>query len=165
MTGLPSSAQRLWMYETMLKSRYFEERMAEIYLEGKKPVFDLSKGPIPGEMHLSNGQEPCAVGVCAHLTAEDALGAGHRLHHFAIAKGVDLKQMASEIFGKKTGLSGGRGGHMHLFDRRVNFGSSGIIGQGMSMAAGAALAFKMRGEPHVAVAVIGEGAANAGIFH
>lgn len=167
-TSAPPALSRrlqLWMYATMAKSRYFEERMAAIYLEGKQPVFDLSKGPIPGEMHLSNGQEPCAVGVCAHLGAEDALSAGHRLHHFAIAKGVDLREMAAEIFGKQTGLSGGRGGHMHLFDRRVNFGSSGIVGQGMSMALGAALAFKMRGEPHVAVAVIGEGAANAGLFH
>jgi pyruvate dehydrogenase E1 component alpha subunit len=165
MPALPQQSQRLWMYETMAKSRYFEECMAAIYLEGKKPVFDLSRGPIPGEMHLSDGQEPCAVGVCAHLGPKDALGAGHRLHHFAIAKGVHLREMAAEIFGKRTGLSGGRGGHMHLFDRRVNFASSGIIGQGLSMATGAALAFKLRGDPHVAVAVIGEGAANAGIFH
>lgn len=165
MSALADRSQRLWMYETMVRSRYFEECMASIYLEGKKPVFDLSKGPIPGEMHLSSGQEPCAVGVCAHLSAEDMLSAGHRMHHFAIAKGVHLDEMTAEIFGRTTGLSGGRAGHMHLFDRRVNFGSSGLIGQGMSMAAGAALAFKMRGEPHVAVAVIGEGAANAGIFH
>jgi pyruvate dehydrogenase E1 component alpha subunit len=153
------------MYETMVRSRYFEDRMASIYLEGKKPVFDLSKGPIPGEMHLSSGQEPCAVGVCAQLTAQDHVSAGHRLHHFAIAKGVHLDEMAAEIFGKQTGLSGGRAGHMHLFDHRVNFGSSGIVGQGLSFAIGAALAFKMRSEPHVAVAVIGEGAANAGLFH
>lgn len=157
--------QKLWMYATMATSRHFEECMAAIYLEGKQPVFDLSKGPIPGEMHLSNGQEPCAVGVCVHLRAEDALSAGHRLHHFAIAKGVRLPEMAAEIFGKRSGLSGGRGGHMHLFDQQVNFGSSGIVGQGMSMTLGAALAFKMRGEPHVAVSVIGEGAANAGLFH
>lgn len=165
MTNLASHAQRVWMYETMVRSRYFEDCMASIYLEGKKPIFDLSKGPIPGEMHLSSGQEPCAVGVCAHLSPQDHLSAGHRLHHFAIAKGTHLNEMAAEIFGKKTGLSGGRAGHMHLFDRRVNFGSSGIVGQGMSFAVGAALAFKMRGEPHVAVAVIGEGAANAGLFH
>ena len=165
MAPLPDRSQRLWMYETMVRSRYFEDCMASIYLEGKKPVFDLSKGPLPGEMHLSSGQEPCAVGVCAHLHAGDMVSAGHRLHHFAIAKGVHLNEMAAEIFGRKTGLSGGRAGHMHLFDSRVNFGSSGIVGQGMSMALGAALAFKMRGELHVAVAVIGEGAANAGLFH
>ena len=139
--------------------------MAAIYLEGKRPIFDLARGPIPGEMHLSTGQEPCAVGVCAHLNANDVLTAGHRLHHFAIAKGVNLREMAAEIFGKRTGLSGGRAGHMHLFDKRVNFGSSGIVAQGMSLALGTALAFRMQRLPHVAVAVIGEGAANAGLFH
>lgn len=153
------------MFEVMARSRYFEQQMAAIYLEGKRPIFDLSRGPIPGEMHLSMGQEPCAVGVCAHLTSDDVLTAGHRLHHFAIAKGVRLKEMTAEIFGKQAGLSGGRAGHMHLFDKRVNFGSSGIVAQGMSIAAGAALAFRIRRLPHVAVAVIGEGAANAGLFH
>jgi pyruvate dehydrogenase E1 component alpha subunit len=161
----PTEQQQRWMYSVMAQSRYFEEQMAAIYLEGKKPVFDLSKGPIPGEMHLSDGQEPCAVGVCAHLETEDALTAGHRPHHFAIAKGIDLNGMTAEIFGKKAGLSGGRGGHMHLFDRQVNFGCAGIVGQGLSMAAGAALAFKLRGRRNVAVAVIGEGAANCGLFH
>jgi pyruvate dehydrogenase E1 component alpha subunit len=163
--ALPQVHQQLWMFETMARSRYFEDQMASIYLEGKRPIFDLARGPIPGEMHLSTGQEPCAVGVCAHLHANDALTAGHRLHHFAIAKGVNLREMAAEIFGKRTGLSGGRAGHMHLFDKRVNFGSSGIVAQGMSLALGAALAFRMQRLPHVAVAVIGEGAANAGLFH
>lgn len=161
----PTRDQQLWMFAAMARSRYFEQQMATIYLEGKRPIFDLARGPIPGEMHLSTGQEPCAIGVCAHLAAEDVLTAGHRLHHFAIAKGVHLKEMAAEIFGKKTGLAGGRAGHMHLFDRRVNFASSGIVAQGMSAALGAALAFRMKGLPHVAVAVIGEGAANAGLFH
>ena len=91
--------------------------------------------------------------------------ATHRPHHIAIAKGVDLDGMAAEIFGKKTGLSGGRGGHMHLFDAAVNFSCSGIIAQGMGPAVGAATAFKLRGEKRVAVAFIGEGAANQGAFH
>jgi TPP-dependent pyruvate/acetoin dehydrogenase alpha subunit len=125
----------------------------------------MANGPLPGEMHLSNGQEPCAVGVCAHLRAEDTVTATHRPHHVAIAKGVDLEAMTAEIFGKKAGLSGGRGGHMHLFDPRVNFACSGIIAQGMGPAAGAALARKMRGEPGISVAFIGEGAANQGAFH
>jgi pyruvate dehydrogenase E1 component alpha subunit len=116
-------------------------------------------------MHLSNGQEPCAVGVCAHLTAEDIVTATHRPHHVAVAKGVDLDEMVAEIFGKKTGLSGGRGGHMHLFDARVNFCCSGIIAQGMGPAVGAALSRQLQGKPGVAVAYIGEGAANQGAFH
>lgn len=161
----PSSEQKIWMHEKMLVSRFFEEAMETVYMEGKTPVFNMSEGTIPGEMHLSNGQEPCAVGVCAHLTAMDVVTATHRPHHAAIAKGVDINRMAAEIFGKKTGLSGGRGGHMHLFDPDVNFACSGIVGQGMGPAVGAALARKMRGAEGVAVAFIGEGAANQGVFH
>lgn len=161
----PDAKTQLWMYQTMVKSRYFEECVAAIYMEGKKPIFDLAKGPIPGEMHLSRGQEPAAVGVCAHLGPGDVLTAGHRLHHFALAKGVRLPPMAAEIFGKATGLSGGRGGHMHIIDAACNFYASGIIAEGIAPAAGAALAFKMRRERNIGVSVIGEGGANAGVFH
>lgn len=161
----PSNAQRLWMFEQMLVSRYLEESIERIYMEGKTPVFNMANGPIPGEMHLSNGQEPCAVGVCAHLGAEDIVTATHRPHHIAVAKGVDLDEMVAEIFGKATGLSGGRGGHMHLFDARVNFSCSGIIAQGMGPAVGAALSRQLQGKPGVAVAFLGEGAANQGAFH
>jgi TPP-dependent pyruvate/acetoin dehydrogenase alpha subunit len=161
----PNPQQWLWMYQTMVKSRAFEERIFTAYFEGKSPVFNMANGPIPGEMHLSNGQEPCAVGVCAHLEKGDFVTATHRPHHIAIAKGVDLDAMAAEIFGKKTGLSGGRGGHMHIFDAAVNFCCSGIIAQGMGPAVGAATAFKLRNEKRVAVSFIGEGAANQGAFH
>lgn len=157
--------QKLWMYETMALIRHFEESIEKIYLEGKTPAFNMANGPIPGEMHLSNGQEPVAVGVCAHLEAEDVVTATHRPHHQAIAKGVDLKRMAAEIFGKATGLSGGLGGHMHLFDPAVNFCCSGIIAQGMGPACGAALSRQMQNKPGVAVSFIGEGAANQGAFH
>ncbi len=161
----PTRDQKVWMYENMVVSRFFEETIEQIYLEGKKPVFNMANGPIPGEMHLSNGQEPCAVGVCAHLTPEDTVTGTHRPHHIAIAKGVDLKRMAAEIFGKKTGLSGGRGGHMHIFDPAVNFACSGIIAQGMGPAVGAALSRQMQKKPGIAVAYIGEGAVNQGAFH
>ena len=162
---VPSNDQRRWMFEQMLVSRYLEESIERIYMEGKTPVFNMANGPIPGEMHLSNGQEPCAVGICAHLTAEDIVTATHRPHHIAVAKGVDLDEMVAEIFGKKTGLSGGRGGHMHLFDARVNFSCSGIIAQGMGPAGGAALSRQLQGKSGVAVAYLGEGAANQGAFH
>ncbi len=162
---VPTREQKVWMYETMLVSRFFEETIEQIYLEGKKPIFNMANGPIPGEMHLSNGQEPCAVGVCAHLKISDVVTGTHRPHHIAIAKGVDLRKMAAEIFGKKTGLSGGRGGHMHIFDPAVNFACSGIIAQGMGPAVGAALSRKMQKKEGVAVAYIGEGAANQGAFH
>ena len=161
----PTTEQMIWMYKHMLVSRYFEETIEQIYLEGKTPVFNMADGPIPGEMHLSNGQEPCAVGICVHLRKEDVVTATHRPHHQAIAKGVDLKKMAAEIFGKETGLSGGHGGHMHLFDADVNFACSGIIAQGMGPAVGAALSRKMQGKEGVAVSFVGEGAANQGAFH
>jgi pyruvate dehydrogenase E1 component alpha subunit len=156
---------RLWMYATMVKSRYFETRVKAAYFEGKQPVFNMAKGPLPGEMHLSNGQEPCAVGVCAHLTERDVVMATHRPHHIAIAKGVDLDAMTAELFGKKQGLSGGRGGHMHLFDARVNFACSGVIAQGAGPAVGAAMAFRLQGTHGVAIAYLGEGAVNQGAFH
>lgn len=155
----------LTMYRDMVTSRYFEQMTFATYIEGKQPIFNMALGPIPGEMHLSDGQEPCAVGVCAHLEAGDFVTATHRPHHVAIAKGVDLDAMTAEIMGRTTGLAQGRGGHMHLFDPKVNFSCSGIVGQGIAPAVGAALAFKMRGEPHVAVAFTGEGAANQGVFH
>jgi TPP-dependent pyruvate/acetoin dehydrogenase alpha subunit len=160
-----SAGVRLWMYEKMVAARLFEERLKAAYLEGKQPVFNMAKGPLPGEMHLSSGQEPCAVGVCAHLKSDDCVTAPHRAHHIAIAKDVDLPRMAAEIFGKATGLSGGRGGHMHLFDATVNFANSGIIAAGMGPAVGMALAARLRGSDAVAVSFIGEGAANQGAFH
>jgi pyruvate dehydrogenase E1 component alpha subunit len=154
-----------WMYEQMVKIRYYEETMVKVYTEGKQPVFNIGAGTVPGEMHLAAGQEPAAVGICAHLREQDTVTAPHRPHHHAIAKGVDLKRMTAEIFGKKTGLGKGKGGHMHLFDPRVKFSCGGIIAAGIPHAAGAALAAKMKGKDWVAVAFVGEGAANAGAFH
>lgn len=154
-----------WMYETMVKSRYYEDTMVEAYNEGKKPVFNIGAGPVPGEMHLSTGQEPAAVGICAHLKKEDTVSSPHRPHHHAIAKGVDLKRMTAEMYGKVTGLGKGKGGHMHLFDPEVKFSCGGIIAAGIPQAVGAALAAKKKGKDWVAVAFVGEGAANAGGFH
>src|SRR5579859_2350601 len=155
----------LSLYQQMLVIRNFEETMAQVYMEGKTPVFDIGGGTVPGEMHLAAGQEPVAVGVCAHLRSSDAVTGPHRAHHFAIAKGVDLKKMAAEIFGKETGLGKGKGGHMHLFDPVVKFGCSGIVGAGMPVAVGAALAAKMQHRDDIAVSFFGEGAANQGSFH
>jgi pyruvate dehydrogenase E1 component alpha subunit len=153
------------MYGAMTKARYYEDTMAAVYMEGKTPKFDIGAGPVPGEMHLAAGQEPCAAGVCVHLRPDDTVTATHRPHHAAIAKGVDLKKMTAEIFGKKSGLAGGRGGHMHLFDPDVNFACSGIIAQGTGPAVGAALAAMLKGSDAVAVSYCGEGAANQGAFH
>jgi acetoin:2,6-dichlorophenolindophenol oxidoreductase subunit alpha len=161
----PSSAQRVWMYTMMRRSRLMEEACTALYREGKSPVFDMAAGPLPGELHQSNGQEPAAMGVLVHLGPEDIVSGTHRAHHIAVGRGVDLKRMSAELLGKKTGLSGGRGGHMHLYDKTVNFSCSGIIGEGLGPAAGAALARKMQNEPGLSVCYIGEGAANQGAFH
>lgn len=167
-----SNERLLWMYEKMIEIRRFEETMAGVYLEGKLPpaiqkglAFDIGSGPVPGEMHLAAGQEPVAVGVCAHLRDEDTVVGTHRPHHFAIAKGVPLDAMCAEMFGKDTGLGRGKGGHMHLFDPTHKFSCSGIIGASLPPACGAALAAKKRGKDWVAVAFFGEGASNQGSFH
>jgi len=157
--------KKLWMYEKMVLSRLYEQAIEQAYFEGKLPAFNMANGPIPGEMHLSNGQEPCAVGVCAHLRSDDAVTASHRPHHIAIAKDVNLRAMTAEIFGKAAGLGGGRGGHMHLFDPQVSFSCGGIIAAGMAPAVGAARARQLAGQDTVAIAFVGEGAANQGVFH
>lgn len=156
---------RVGLYRTVVLIRTFEEAVRRDYYADKGPGFDIGKGLVPGEMHLAAGQEPVAAGVCAHLTADDAVTATHRPHHFAIAHGVDLKAMAAEIFGRETGLGHGRGGHMHLFDPTTHFSCSGIIAEGYPPALGQAFAFQRRGTDRIAVAVTGEGAANQGAFH
>nr|WP_254543125.1 thiamine pyrophosphate-dependent dehydrogenase E1 component subunit alpha [Halomarina sp. BND7] len=161
---MPSVTELQEMYEWMVTARHYEERLQEEYLEGKQPAFDISAGPIPGELHLAAGHEAVAAGVCAHLRDDDAVTATHRPHHVAIAKGVALKRMTAEIFGRRTGLCKGKGGHMHLFDPDVNFACSGIIAEGSPPAVGAALAAKKRNTDGVAVSFVGEGAIDQGGF-
>ena len=156
---------QLSLYETMVLSRTFEEAILHDYHADKTPQWDIGAGLIPGEMHLSAGQEPVAAGVCAHLNASDAITATHRPHHLAIAHGMDLKLLAAEIYGRETGLGHGRGGHMHLFDPATHFSCSGIIAEGYPPALGQAFSFKARNNGAIAVAVTGEGAANQGAFH
>jgi pyruvate dehydrogenase E1 component alpha subunit len=149
----------------MVLCRTYEEAILREYHADKGPGFDIGKGLVPGEMHLSAGQEPVAAGICAHLSTDDAVTATHRPHHLAIAHGVDLRKMTAEIFGRETGLGRGRGGHMHLFDPDTHFSCSGIIAEGFPPALGQAFAFQRRGTDRIAVAVTGEGAANQGAFH
>lgn len=162
--GLAADTRRA-LYQTMVLCRTYEDAILREYHADKGPGFDIGKGLVPGEMHLSAGQEPVAAGVCAHLTTDDAVTATHRPHHFAIAHGMDLDAMTAEIFGRVDGLGRGRGGHMHLFDPATHFSCSGIIAEGYPPALGAAFAFKRRGTDRIAVAVTGEGAANQGAFH
>lgn len=168
----PTPEHLLWMYEKMIEIRTYEETMAKVYMEGKLPpriqkglAFDIGAGPVPGEMHLAAGQEPVAVGVCAHLGDGDSVVGAHRSHHFAIAKGVPLDAMTAEMFGKEAGLGRGKGGHMHLFHVPTRFSCSGIVGASAPQACGAALAARKLGTDAVAIAFFGEGAANQGSFH
>lgn len=156
---------RVELYRQMVRIRQFESRILQEYHADKKPAWDIGAGLIPGEMHLSAGQEPAAVGVCAHLRDGDAITATHRPHHFALAHGVEMKALTAEIYGRETGLCHGKGGHMHLFDPDHHFSCSGIIAEGYPVACGQAMAFKRKGTDHVALAVTGEGAANQGAFH
>jgi len=152
-------------YEKMTLSRAFDDAMIALYWEGKLPIFQFGAGPLPGELHCSNGAEPVGAGVCGALDEHDMLTADHRPHHIAVCRGVDLDRMSAELLGKKAGLSQGKGGHMHIYDPAVNFSSSGIIAEGMAPAAGMALARRLQKKPGVALAFIGEGAANQGAFH
>lgn len=151
-------------YRQMVLIRAFEEAIAERYAIGKSPEPNMAAGPIRGEMHLAVGQEAVAAGVCSALRETDVVVSTHRPHHHALAKGVDPGRLAAEILGKESGLCRGRGGHMHLFDPARGFSCSGIVGASYPQAAGAAFAFKQRGEARVAVAFSGEGAANHGTF-
>jgi len=89
------------LYADMVTACYYEERLQEEYVEGKQPAFDISAGPIRGELHLAAGQEAATVGVCHHLRPDDTVTVPHRPHHIAIAKGIDLKRMTVRSPAKK----------------------------------------------------------------
>lgn len=140
---------------TMLTIRRFEETLKRIHQQ-----------KVPGMVHLYNGQEAVATGVCAHLTPEDKITSTHRGHGHAIAKGADLKLMMAELFGKATGLCAGKGGSMHVADASLGIlGANGIVGGGLTLATGAGLGEQLKGNGGVAVCFFGDGAANQGMFH
>ncbi len=150
-----SEDEAIALYRLMLLIRTFEEGL-------RKRYWDLQ---IRGEMHLSIGQEAVAAGVCLPLQPEDAVLSTHRCHGHAIAKGLDLKAVAAEIYGRSTGVCSGRGGHMHITDGDRNFMATGIVGAGLPIALGYGLASNLEGSRKVAVAFFGDGAANQGSFH
>jgi pyruvate dehydrogenase E1 component alpha subunit len=151
-----TSEQVLWMYRQMLRIRRFEERVNRLFLEGR----------MPGTLHLYIGQEACAVGVCEALRADDWITATHRPHGHAIAKGVSLDSMMAELFAKTTGCAGGYGGSMHTGDPAVGaLTAIAIVGGNIPVAAGMALAFKMRRTGQVVACFMGDGATNEGAFH
>ena len=144
------------MYRTMLLIRRFEERVNELYMQGR----------IPSTLHLYIGQEAVAAGVCAQLRRDDYLFSTHRPHGHALAKGVTPRVIMAELFAKRTGCCKGKGGSMHVGDMAVNmFPAVAIVGANIPLAAGAALAAKRLGTDRVTACFFGEGAANEGAFH
>lgn len=143
-------------YETMLKIRFFEERVEKMFLDGE----------IPGFVHLYIGEEAIATGVCANLRKDDYIESTHRGHGHTIAKGADINRAMAEIFGKRTGFCKGKGGSMHIADFSVGMlGANGVVGGGYNLATGAALACKMQKRDNVSVVFFGDGASNRGTFH
>ncbi len=140
-------------YRIMKMIREFEER---IHVE-------FATGEIPGFVHLYAGEEAIAAGVCTHLDDRDKITSTHRGHGHCLAKGCDVYGMMAEIYGKKNGLCGGKGGSMHIADlSKGMLGANGIVGGGPPLACGAALALKRAGAQGVAVAFVGDGGANQG---
>jgi TPP-dependent pyruvate/acetoin dehydrogenase alpha subunit len=144
------------LYRSMQRMRQFELRIQQTY----------RSGVMPGFIHLYVGEEAVAAGVCAHLSKKDYVTSTHRGHGHALAKGVPVNEAFAEIWGKPTGINGGRGGSMHIYDLSCGFlGTNGIVGAGIPIASGAAMAAALRGDGHVAVSFFGDGAVNNCAFH
>jgi len=146
----------LQMYRQMVRIRAFENKVGELFAQGK----------VPGFVHLYIGEEATAVGVCANLRPTDYITSTHRGHGHCLAKGGDMKAMMAELFGRKTGYCKGKGGSMHIADVDMGIlGANGIVGGGLTIAAGAGLSAKMRGTDQVTVCFFGDGASNQTTFH
>jgi pyruvate dehydrogenase E1 component alpha subunit len=146
----------LHLLRELLRIRRFEERCVELYSAAK----------IRGFLHLYIGEEAVAVGVMDALTPDDAVVATYREHGHALARGVDAAAVMAEMFGKVEGTSRGRGGSMHLFDQRTRFyGGNAIVGGGIPLAAGLALADHLQHRDRVTACFFGEGAVAEGEFH
>jgi len=144
------------MLRTMILIREFDERAIALRVAGK----------IYGAVHPYVGQEAVAVGVCASLTVRDRVTSNHRGHGHCIAKGADIRRMMAELFGRVDGFCKGKGGSMHIADFAVGMlGANGIVGGGLPIACGAALAAQLEGQGDVTVCFFGDGAAAEGEFH
>ena len=151
------SEERLRQFlQEMLLIRHFEEKVEERFRAGE----------LPGFLHVAIGQEAVAVGVCQAMEDGDVFASTHRAHGHTLARGTHPNEVMAELYGKIEGCSHGYGGSMHLYDvERGNLGANAVVGGGLPAITGAALAFKLRGEPRVGVAFFGDGATNIGTFH
>jgi pyruvate dehydrogenase E1 component alpha subunit len=153
--GVDAERAKRLLYE-MLLIRRFEEKAAEAYTLGK----------VGGFLHLYIGEEAVAVGATSVLRPDDYAISAYRDHGHCLAKGADPRRVMAELFGRRDGLSKGKGGSMHLFDRSVNFlGGHAIVGAHLPLAAGAAFAIKYEGRDQVVVCYFGDGAVAQGEFH
>ena len=140
-------------YRSMATIRRFEDRVHDEFAGGK----------IPGFVHLYAGEEASAVGVCSQLGTRDVIASTHRGHGHCIAKGCDVVSMMKEIYGRRDGLCGGKGGSMHIADlAKGMMGANGIVGGGPPLICGAALTAKYLKTGGVAVAFVGDGGSNQG---
>ena len=152
---LPDVSQCLELLRTMYLIRYTEEQLAA----------DFAAGKTPGGVHLSIGQEAVAAGICAHLTDDDQLASNHRGHGHFIAKGGDPKALFAEIYGKSEGICRGMGGSMHVADYSKGIiGANGIVGAGLPISTGAALADLLDDDGSITVCIFGDGASNQGVL-
>ncbi|HEY8774628.1 MAG TPA: thiamine pyrophosphate-dependent dehydrogenase E1 component subunit alpha [Gaiellaceae bacterium] len=151
------SQERLLVFmREMLLIRHFEEKVEERFRAGE----------LPGFLHVAIGQEGVAVGVCQAMEDSDVFASTHRAHGHTLARGTHPNEVMAELYGKLEGCSHGYGGSMHLYDiERGNLGANAVVGGGLPGIVGAALSFKLRHEPRVAVAFFGDGATNIGTFH
>jgi len=148
--------RKLAMYRRMLLCRMFEERVYYMFLEGR----------LPGTVHQSAGQEASAVGVCSALVEGDMVTSTHRPHSHAIARGLPVKSLMAELFAKTTGCCHGKGGSMHLGDYALGMlPAIAIVGGGIPLGTGQALAFQYLGKKNIVACFFGDGAANIGTFH
>jgi acetoin:2,6-dichlorophenolindophenol oxidoreductase subunit alpha len=144
------------IYSRMVQTRYFEETAARLFTEGK----------VHGTAHFCIGEEATGIGVTAALDPLDRMTATHRGHGQSIGKGMKLPEMMAEFLGKETGYCHGRGGCMHIADFSIgSLGANGIVGGGIPIAVGSALAQKMKKSPQITVAFFGDGASSTGSFH
>ena len=148
--------RRLGWYRQMLQIRVFEEKVQELFMSGQ----------IEGTTHLCQGQEAVSVGAVAAMDPGDVQTNTYRGHGEALALGMDPMVAFAELMGRSSGGSKGLGGSMHLIDTaKGNIGANAIVGAGMPIAVGAAMTFKLRKEPRVALTFFGDGATNIGTFH
>jgi pyruvate dehydrogenase E1 component alpha subunit len=149
-------SQRIELLRQMMLIRRFEEKAAEMYARAK----------IAGFLHLYIGEEAVAVGAVGAINDDDPILSHYREHGHALARGVDPKRIMAELYGRETGVSGGKGGSMHLFDTsRAFLGGYAIVGGHLPLACGMALAQQRLGTGRIVLCIFGDGAVNQGEFH